>query len=105
MNKKILFLAVFTAVLAIPTIVFGQVTAPQMVRTIRDAALTIAYSVVIIGWIIAGILWLVSAGSPERTGIAKKATFAAVIGTVVVILSNIAYDVIANLLNIPTEGI
>ncbi len=82
-----------------PTFVFSaSANVPDVVISIKDAALTIGYFIVIIGWIIAGIIWLTSAGNPERTGLAKKATIAAVIGTVVVILANVAYEALVDLL-------
>jgi len=109
MNKKILFLVLFAAVLSFPYMV--QALAPTgaasgsaggMIEAIKSALYTIGGTIVVIGWVIAGILWLISAGSPEKTGIAKKATIAAVIGTVLIILSTISWNVINDLLGNPT---
>lgn len=91
MNKKILFLVIFS-ILVFPNIVLG-ITLPEMVKNIGSMTYQIGTAIIIIGWIIAGILWLTSAGSPEKTGIAKKALIAAVIGTVLIILASAAVGI------------
>jgi len=101
MNKKTLFFILLTNVaLVLPFVANGQKGSPAciMINSVSGALNTIAITMVVIGWIIAGIMWLVSMGSPEKTGTAKKATFAAAIGTVVVILANSAYAAIWSLL-------
>ncbi|MCX6721057.1 MAG: hypothetical protein NT026_00415, partial [Candidatus Staskawiczbacteria bacterium] len=50
--------------------------------------IAIGGSLAVIGWVIAGGLWLTAAGSPEKLGIAKKALTAAVIGTVLIVLAS-----------------
>ena len=99
MNKKILFLVLLLIILVLPFRISAQlVQVPQIVINIQTASLLIGASIVIIGWVIAGILWLISAGNPEKTGLAKKATGAAIIGTVLIILSKVAYMTICQLL-------
>ena len=85
MNKKTLFL-ILLGFLILPASVFAQ-GVPPIVTKIEAMFVSIGASIVIIGWIIAGILYLTSMGSPEKTGTAKKAMIAAVIGTALVILS------------------
>jgi len=92
MKKKLLIkLILLAGVLFLSSIVLpGEVAAadpPAMVGKIKDAFVTIGGSIVIIGWIVAGILYLTAAGSPEKTGTAKKALIAAVIGTALIILA------------------
>lgn len=113
MNKKILFVAILLAVLLPTVLVFasdisGQgagtpissggggasgggggsgVSADESIKNVKDALVKVGASIVVIGWIVAGILWLMSAGSPDKTGIAKKAVVACVIGTVLVIIA------------------
>jgi len=86
MNKKILFLIV-SVIFALPTVALGEQTLQGVVTSIQNVTITIATPIVIIGWIIAGILYLTSAGSPEKTGTAKKAMIAALIGTILVVLA------------------
>jgi len=100
MNKKTLFLILLAVVLVLPKTVCA-LTLPEMAERINVMLFTVGLSIVTIGWVIAGILWLTSAGSPEKTGTAKKALIAAVIGTVVMVLASAAgdiYTIIANLL-------
>lgn len=105
MNKKILFLILFAAVLSFPYITQAADEAQRMVCAVKNAVFGVATILVVIGWVIAGILWLVSAGSPEKTGIAKKATWAAVIGTVLIIVANVSWTVVNDLLGNPATGI
>lgn len=99
MNKKTLFLILLDLLILFPFAVKAA-DAPKMIGLVKDAFVTIGWSIIIIGWVIAGILWLVSAGSPEKTGIAKKATWAAVIGTVVIILAQHAQTTVEDLLKL-----
>ena len=99
MNKKIFILVSFAFLPLMK--VYAAGTAPEMVCSVKNAAFTIGTAIVIIGWIIAGILYLTSMGNPEKTGIAKKAMIAAVIGTILIILADVAANVIANLLDVP----
>lgn len=107
-NKKILlFLLVFTFIF--PIIVDAQGGGTDkltvLVNNVTNMLFTVALSIVIIGWVIAGILYLTSAGSPEKTGIAKKALIAAVIGTVLVALASAAVGIYNVILNALTQGL
>ena len=98
-NKKILFLILLASVLILPLGALAQVQQlPEMITNIQRAAGTIGASIIIIGWIIAGILYLTSAGSPEKTATAKKALFACVVGTILIILATVAQATICQLL-------
>ncbi len=96
MNKKILFLYLFLAILILPIISFGAAptSIPTAIDGIKKLMLGLGTAIVIIGWSIAGILYLVSAGSPEKMGTAKKAIWAAIIGTILVVIAGWGYDVI-----------
>jgi len=96
MNKKILLLALFS-VLALPLVASAVGAATTMLSTIATDMTAIGGSIVIIGWVIAGILYLTSAGSPEKTGTAKKALVACVIGTALVVLAASGTSIIRNL--------
>lgn len=97
MNKKILYLVLLDIVLILPFTANGA-TACGMINNIQKAMVQIGITIVVIGWVIAGLLWLLSGGSPDKTGTAKKATIAAIIGTAIIALSTLAYDVILDLL-------
>ena len=56
----------------------------------------VAVTLVVIGFIITGILFLTTAGSPEKHKTAMSALKAAVIGTVIVIIASLAYGIVAN---------
>jgi hypothetical protein len=98
MNKKTLFSILFV-IFIIPAMA-QAVTAGEMAESVKGAIGSIGVTIIAIGWVVAGILYLTSGGSPEKTGTAKKAVFAAVIGTVLIAVSYMAYDLIKNLLNI-----
>ena len=86
MDKKTLFLTSLAAVL-VPTAFVSAQTLEEMAVRVEAVAVGIATPIVIIGWIIAGILYLTAAGAPERITTAKRAMVAAVIGTVLVVLA------------------
>ena len=85
MNKKLLNLILITTVLVFPGIAFA-VEVP-FIENIKGAFITVGIAVVVIGWVIAGILYLTAAGSPEKVGTAKKALFACLIGTALIALA------------------
>jgi hypothetical protein len=88
MNKKTLFLILLGAILAPTTFVSAAAAAAigTMATSLENAAIAIATPIVVIGWIIAGILYLTSAGGSQMET-AKKALIACVVGTVLVVLA------------------
>ena len=105
MNKKILFLYLFSAILILPISVLAAPANLTGVTTmVKDLLNTLATIFVVIGWVVAGILYLTSAGSPEKTGTAKKALVAAIIGTVVVALANMSAGIYTIIQNALTTG-
>ena len=97
MNKKLLFL-ILAIIFLSPLAASADV--PEMITNIELAFITIGSSIVVIGWIIAGILYLTSTGNPEKVKIAKTALVAAVIGTAIIVLSLIAEPTISELLGV-----
>jgi UDP-N-acetylmuramyl pentapeptide phosphotransferase/UDP-N-acetylglucosamine-1-phosphate transferase len=89
MNKKIL-LFVLLAVFLAPVFVSAAVpsTLTNITRGVRDTLVAVGGVMVVIGFVVSGILWLTSAGSPERMGTAKKALIAAVIGAVLIVVAS-----------------
>ena len=118
MNKKTLFLIILTTVLILPFGILaedavdttppvcgattgGNVQLEAILGRVTDAASTLGAGLAILGFIIAGILFLTAAGSPEKMGVARKALIAAVIGTAVVALAqgaNIMNDIFCKII-------
>lgn len=106
MNKKILYFLILSAVVisVFPVSVGAEQQISAMVDGIKNVAVAIGMAIVVIGWVIAGILYLTSAGDPGKTGIAKKAMIAAIIGTFLVILAQSGYDTLKAILGNVFEG-
>lgn len=94
MNKKIFFL-ISLAVLALPSLAFA-VTIQSMVDAAVQTALYIASGVVVILWIVTGILFLSASGAPEKLNAGKKALFAAIAGTLIVIVAASALQLVGH---------
>lgn len=96
MNKKIVFLYLLIAVLINLTFTIEHAYAvdfEDIICNVRNLAVNISTSIVVIGWIIAGFLYLTSGGNPTKTEIAKKAVIAAVIGTFLIVISAVSVEV------------
>lgn len=109
MNKKTLFLILLGVIISLPVVVLGQVTATSTdpcatINAFKNITMEVGAAVVIIGWIITGILYLTAGGAPEKTGTAKKALIACVIGTIVIIVAPGAYDFVKGALSITGSG-
>lgn len=86
-NKKILLLAAIAVLTVLPIATLAS-QIDDTVEALYDTAIAIGGSIAVIGWVIAGGLYLTAAGSPERIGLAKKALFAAVIGTLLIVIAS-----------------
>ena len=110
MNKKILFF-ILAGILIFPLQATMQAppgAVPPVLTTvlanIRAVIQAIGTAMIVVGFVVAGILYLISAGSPEKTGTAKKALIAALIGAVVVLLAYAANgieSIIRGILGVP----
>ncbi|MDO8486454.1 MAG: TrbC/VirB2 family protein [Candidatus Staskawiczbacteria bacterium] len=89
MNKKILFLILLAGVFIFPLQAMGAVpaTLTTVLENIRDVIKAIGTAMIVVGFVVAGIMYLISGGSSEKMGTAKKAAIAALIGAVIVILA------------------
>jgi len=102
MNKKI-FLILF-GVLLLPILVSAQdVTVQSLVDAAVQTGLAIASGVVVLLWVLTGILFLSASGDPGKLDKAKLALFAAVGGTVIVIIAQGALPMIENAFNLPSS--
>lgn len=100
MNKKILFLILAAAVLLPSSLVLAAKSPTEILGSIKDLALNIAASVVIIGWVISGILYLISMGDPGKYGIAKTALIYSVIGTFLIAVAKVGPTIIKSIFGI-----
>lgn len=85
MNKKISYL-ISLGILLLPAMAFAS-TLGTYAEKVKIAAIDLAGAIVVIGWVVAGILYLTAAGAPEKLGVAKKALVACIIGTMLVVLA------------------
>jgi len=86
--KKNTILKIFTAVLFLPAITFAQdLTITSMIDSLVQVAWYIADGVIVILWIVTGIMFLTAQGDPTKLTTAKKALFASIIGTAVIIVA------------------
>ena len=105
MNKKILFL-ILASVLFLPAAALAQaaaaapVTLVTMAQAIAGQVLMVAEYVVVIMWVVTGIMFLTAQGNPAQLNTAKIALFAAIGGTIVVILASGAIAFVKNSFNI-----
>lgn len=109
MNKKTIFFFLAVAVVALPVVTLaacgdeggGNPTLDRVILNIKDAALSVGVGLAVVGFIVAGILYVTAAGAPNRMETAKKALIAAVIGTALVALAqgaNIVSDIFCNII-------
>jgi len=93
MNKKTLFLTLL-GILILPNFALADITIKGMVDAAVQTTLYIASGVVVILWIVTGLLFLQAQGAPEKLGSAKKALFASVAGTLLVIVASSAISLV-----------
>ena len=90
-NKKIIFTLLLSTILILPH--KANAISPTLNKLLVniDVALKSAGAVLsAIGFVIASYLWLTSGGSTEKTGLARKAFIAAVIGTVILVVASVS---------------
>lgn len=98
MNKKTLFLIILGALVILPFTASAQITIQSIVGGAVQTTLYIASGITVIFWVVAGILFLTASGDPSKLGAAKKALFAAIGGTVLVIAAGSALAIIGGII-------
>ncbi len=87
--------------MAVPAAAQAAATVQGMVdNVINNVIWPVGLGAVVIFWIITGVLFLSAMGAPEKLGIAKKALFASVAGTIIVVLAATAITLIKGALGI-----
>lgn len=93
MNKKILFLILLLAVVALPQGAFagssqsGIQALDKVLENVGKAVQAIGSALIIVGFVVAGVMYLTSTGNDQKMGTARKALWASLIGAVIVILA------------------
>lgn len=84
----------------LPVAVLAQtaqnITITGMVENVASVIWIVAVIVIVIFWIITGVLFLTALGDPTKLGTAKKALFAAIGGTVIVIIAWSVVNIISS---------
>ncbi|MBI2050062.1 MAG: hypothetical protein HYT35_01225 [Candidatus Staskawiczbacteria bacterium] len=103
MSKKILFL-ILVGIFVLPLIVTAQAqpsgiaVLDKVLDNIGKVVIAIGTALIVVGFVVAGVMYLASAGNTEKMGTAKKALVASIIGAVIVTLA-IAANGIVQILN------
>lgn len=95
MDKKSLFLIVLGA-LVLPLGVSAVPTIAGMAAAIAGQVVLVGTWIVVIMWVVTGVLFLTSSGDPGKIKLARNGLFAAVGGTILIILANGAIAFVAN---------
>lgn len=95
MNKKELSLIIILASLTLPAIAGAQ-TLVSMASSVAGVVWLVATWIVVIMWVVTGLLYLTCLGDPGKLKSANISLFAAIAGTVLVILARIAMAFVAN---------
>lgn len=108
-SKKILFLILLTA-LAKPIVASAAIAACKegyctndlcnLVCNFRDSLVGITGGLVIIGWVVVGILFLLATQEPSKLNTAKTALFIVIAGTLILMLAPIAVAFVGGLFGI-----
>ena len=101
-NKKALLEILSSLLLIFVLSFFAQSVrasvASDFLQTIQDALVGISVIMAVIGFCIAGYLYLTSGGSSEKMTVAKRAIIAAVIGIALLVLAESAQDIVKSFL-------
>ena len=96
MNKKTLFL-ILLAIISMPLASVSAVnTLGGMAQAIAGQVIIVGTWIVVIMWVVTGILFLTALGDPSKLNSAKMALFAAIGGTIIILLANGACSFINN---------
>ena len=87
MNKKIFGSTLFVIALVLPFTALAAASLATIVNTFAGQLAALSGSLAVIGFIIAGIMFLSSTANPSHMAVAKQALMAAVIGTAICLIS------------------
>ncbi len=96
MNKKNLFLILLLGALTLPVVSLAVPTIAGMAEAVATQVVIVGTWIVVIMWVVTGILFLTAQGEPGKLNAAKTSLFAAIGGTILIILANGAVAFVAN---------
>jgi len=101
MAKKNIFLTLLAILLSLPIVSFAQdITITGMIDNVVLIIWYVADAIIVILWIITGILFLTAQGAPEKLNLAKKALFASIIGTAIIIIAGSAVWLVGGIIGV-----
>ena len=108
MNKKIVSVVIFSSLFCLTNFALAQIQIPSPLGGIgsfgallAQIAIKVGEFIAILGTImiiVAGILYLTSAGSPERTNVAKKALTYAIVGIAIGLAASAIVSIICGII-------
>ena len=87
MNKKALFLTLALLSIGLPTVAFAA-TLASMAAAIAGQVIIVGEWIVVIMWVVTGVLFLTTSGDPSKLKLARNSLFAAIGGTIIVIIAS-----------------
>ena len=105
-SKNIFYLIIFVGLFGLsPSVIGATINSPigytdfnSLIANIATQVGTLISSVAVVMFIVAGCLYLTSAGSPERIGTAKKALVAAIIGLAIGLAASSIASIVCNIM-------
>lgn len=94
-KKTLLFLILLSLVLVLPNMASAQ-TLGSMAGAIAGQVVIVGTWIVVIMWVVTGILFLTAQGDPGKLNAAKTGLFAAIGGTILIILASGAIAFVKN---------
>ena len=89
MNKKILLLMLLGAIVALPSMASADFSIQGMASATAANVLTVGLYIIVIGWVVTGVLFLMAQGEPGKLNTAKTALFAVIGGTIILIIAKL----------------
>lgn len=94
--KKIYSLILLLTLLTLPLLVSAVASLGTMAEAVAKEVVIVGTWIVVIMWVATGILFLTAQGDPGKLNAGKTALFAAIAGTVLIILANTAISFVRN---------
>lgn len=103
-GKRIIAAGLINGALALPVLAVAQSNNGPTIGVIAQAlaqqTVLVATWITVIMWVVTGLLFLTSVGKPERVSSARLSLFAAIGGTILVIIAQGAVALVKNSLGI-----
>jgi hypothetical protein len=97
MNKKTLLSIVSATLVVTPLIAGAQASLPQIVQNLAKNLQLLGGALAVIGFMVAGIMYISATANPKNMEVGKQALVAAIIGIIILILAPSATAFVSNL--------